>query len=142
MEKFMNLKGLAEKYLKAQKELEEFMLKNSAVINVLYNKEEEIEDFANEVVKVVRENKQGLENEKIKIAYIPVYKKSYDYRKFYESSNHKEKVILQDSGALDINKDKFEKLKEDGKISIDTVQACFQETLMSERVDIKLKERE
>jgi hypothetical protein len=137
----MNLEKLSEKYLKEVEKLKEFEKKNTELIGAYTAHKENVENIALKIKETAKELEQGLENSEIKINYIPVYRKFYDYRKFVENASSKENSVLVENHGLAINKEVFEKLAADGKISIPTVQSAFQEEKLSSRVDIKLKEQ-
>ncbi len=133
-------KGLINEYLENLSELQKFEKKHENFFKEYFKLTDEKETLQGKITEQVKENKQGIENEMIKVSYIPVFRKNYDYKKFVENSSKVEYNLLVNSNGLEIKKDVLEKLKENGKISIDTFQSCFQETLSSERVDIKIKE--
>ncbi|MCK4782077.1 hypothetical protein KAS79_04125 [Candidatus Parcubacteria bacterium] len=89
----------------------------------------------------IKQTKQDVENENVKVSYIERYKKDYSYVKFLELKNEMEYNALDLDGGIktEIDKKIFDECVKRGDISRETKQFCFKEQLLSTSVLIKSK---
>lgn len=108
---------------------------------------EELEQHNTELAKLAEELKQeakekgDMENDIIKVSKIERYKKYYDYNEFIKNAEQGEATELEKANGIkaEIDKTIFDELVEKNKISLDTKQKIFRETLLSVAINIKSK---
>lgn len=131
------IETLIDKYVEFSKEIEK--LEQSDTIRSYLSFLEARDSLQDSIKAMAKEIGEGVENKDIKVAVIPVWKKFYSYKDFMKIAKRKEIAELNNNDGLEIKKEVFEKLVQDGAISPATVQASFQEFQSTTRVDIKLK---
>ena len=143
--KTMSLQSSLDKYTKARGAIRSHIEAKSVIFKTHEDLVGKQIDAENELRDDVFLEKQGIQNDTIKVLYSPVFKKYYDGGIFMQKADAKMKQALLDKKGLtyEIDKEIFEALVGEGIIPIQLKQEVYKEQEKNPRVsirDISIKE--